>query len=356
MGEAAHENIGVGVKSSSKFIDALRGERGETSPMWMMRQAGRYLPEYRALREHNSMLQMVMTPELACEVTLQPLRRFPLDAAIIFADILTPLIGMGINLEFKKGEGPVIDNPVRSAKDVANLRVPTPQENVGYTLDAIRMVVSELRGKTPLIGFCGAPFTLACYLIQGESPGDLEYTKGLMVGDPETWHALQSKLVKLSADYLVAQVEAGCESLQIFDSWLGYVGPREYDRFVEPYLHALVDEVRSRVSVPVVFFATSVAGLFPRLSKLSVDAFGVDWRVSLPQARALLGRDTPLQGNLDPQILAGPWEYIRSSAQAILDEGRGLPAHVFNLGHGILPHTPVENVERLVEFVRSYRA
>jgi len=356
VGEAARNVEGVGVNSKSKFIDALRGVKSEAPPMWMMRQAGRYLPEYRKLREGNSMLQMVMTPELACEVTLQPLRRFPLDAAIIFADILTPLIGMGINLEFKKGEGPVIDNPVRTAQDVANLRVPTPRENVGYTLDAIRMVVSELGGKTPLIGFCGAPFTLACYLIQGESPGDLEYTKGLMVGEPETWHALQTKLVKLSADYLVAQVEAGCESLQIFDSWLGFVGPREYDRFVEPYLRALVDDVRSRVSVPVVFFATSVAGLFPRLSKLPVDAFGVDWRVSLPQARQLLGRDTPLQGNLDPQILAGPWDYIRTSAKAILDEAKDIPAHVFNLGHGILPHTPVENVERLVEFVGSYRA
>ena len=253
MGEAARNVEETGVKSKSKFIDALRGVKSDAPPMWMMRQAGRYLPEYRKLREGNSMLQMVMTPELACEVTLQPLRRFPLDAAIIFADILTPLIGMGINLEFKKGEGPVIDNPVRTAHDVANLRVPTPRENVGYTLDAIRMVVSELGGKTPLIGFCGAPFTLACYLIQGESPGDLEYTKGLMVGEPETWHALQTKLVKLSADYLVAQVEAGCESLQIFDSWLGFVGPREYDRFVEPYLRALVDDVRSRVSVPVVF-------------------------------------------------------------------------------------------------------
>jgi len=340
----------------SNFIQALRGVRGEQTPMWMMRQAGRYLPEYRKLREGNSMLQMVMTPELACEVTLQPLRRFPLDAGIIFADILTPLIGMGAKLEFKKGEGPVIENPVRTAQDVANLRVPDPSENTGYTLEAIRLVVRELGGKTPLIGFCGAPFTLSCYLIQGESPGDLEYTKGLMVGEPAVWHALQEKLTKLSADYLVAQVEAGCESLQIFDSWLGYVGPREYDRFVEPYLISLINQVRARVSVPIVFFATSVAGLFPRLAKLPVDAFGVDWRLSLPQARELIGRSTPLQGNLDPQILAGPWEYVRESAQAILDEARDLPAHIFNLGHGILPHTPVENVERLVEFVGSYRA
>lgn len=339
----------------SKFIETLRGKKSETPPVWLMRQAGRYLPEYRKLREGNSMLQMVMTPELACEVTLQPLRRFPLDAAIIFADILTPLIGMGANLDFKKGEGPVIDNPVRNARDVENLRLPDPRESTGYTLDAIRLVVRELGGKTPLIGFCGAPFTLACYLVEGGSPGDMERTKAMMVGEPEVWHALQTKLAKLSADYLVAQVEAGCESLQIFDSWLGYVGPREYDQFVEPYLKLLVDEVRKRTEVPLVFFATGVAGLFPRLSKLNVDAFGVDWRLTLPQARDLIGRAVPLQGNLDPQILAGPWAYVEKSARAILQESRELPAHVFNLGHGVLPHTPVENVERLVHLVKESR-
>lgn len=339
----------------SKFIETLRGRKSETPPVWLMRQAGRYLPEYRKLREGNSMLQMVMTPELACEVTLQPLRRFPLDAAIIFADILTPLIGMGANLDFKKGEGPVIDNPVRNARDVDNLRLPDPRESTGYTLDAIRLVVRELGGKTPLIGFCGAPFTLACYLVEGGSPGDMERTKAMMVGEPEVWHALQTKLAKLSADYLIAQVEAGCESLQIFDSWLGYVGPREYDQFVEPYLKLLVDEVRKRTEVPLVFFATGVAGLFPRLSKLNVDAFGVDWRLTLPQARDLIGRAVPLQGNLDPQILAGPWAYVEKSARAILQESRELPAHVFNLGHGVLPHTPVENVERLVHLVKESR-
>jgi len=340
----------------SKFIQALRGIKNEQPPVWMMRQAGRYLPEYRKLRERHSMLDMVMTPELACEVTLQPLRRFPLDAAIIFADILTPLIGMGARLEFRKGEGPVIENPVRNSDDVDALRLTDPRESVAYTLDAIKLVVRELGGRTPLIGFSGAPFTLACYLIEGQSPGDLEHTKGLMVGQPHVWDALQSKLTQLSADYLVAQVEAGCESLQIFDSWLGYVGPREYDRFVEPYLRRLIENVKSRVNVPVVFFATSVAGLLPRLSKLPVDAFGVDWRVSLMQARELLGRSIPLQGNLDPQILAGSWKYVEESARAILDEARELPAHIFNLGHGILPHTPVENVERLVALVGSYQA
>ena len=339
----------------SIFIQALRGKRSAQTPVWLMRQAGRYLPEYRALRENNSMLQMVMTPEVACEVTLQPLQRFPLDAGIIFADILTPLIGMGAKLDFKKGEGPVIDNPVRTVRDVESLRVPQPEENVGYTLNAIKLVVRELNGKTPLIGFCGAPFTLASYLIEGHSPGDLEYTKGMMVGDPDTWRSLQLKLSKLSADYLVAQVEAGCASLQIFDSWLGFVGPREYDRFVEPYLKALIDEVRSRVSVPIVFFATNVSGLLGRLAKLNVDAFGVDWRVTLPQARTLLGRDLPLQGNLDPQILTASRDYVIESTRAILDESADLSSHVFNLGHGILPHTPVGNVEALIETVKGYQ-
>jgi uroporphyrinogen decarboxylase len=339
----------------SEFLETLRGVRTESTPVWMMRQAGRYLPEYRALRERFSMLQMVMTPELACEVTLQPLKRFPLSAGIIFADILTPLIGMGVSLEFKKGEGPVISNPVRTAADVEKLRVPEPRENVAYTLNAIKLVVQELGGKTPLIGFAGAPFTLSCYLIEGQSPGDLENTKGLMLKDPETWHVLQTKLARLTADYLVAQVEAGCQALQLFDSWLGYLGPREYDRFVAPYLEAVITEVISRVDVPLIFFATGIAGLFSRIGKLPVHGCGVDWRLSLQDAAALIGRPLPLQGNLDPQVLTGPWEYVERSAKAILDEGRTLPGHIFNLGHGILPHTPVDNVERLIEFVRSYR-
>lgn len=337
----------------SLFIETLRGKRGARAPVWLMRQAGRYLPEYRALREKHSMLQMVMTPELACEVTLQPLRRFPLDAGIIFADILTPLIGMGAKLEFKKGEGPVIENPVRSAADVASLRLPAPAENTPYTLEAIALVVRELGERTPLIGFSGAPFTLSCYLIEGQSPGGLERTKAMMVGDPAAWHALQEKLVTLCVEYLVAQVEAGCSSLQIFDSWLGYLGPREYERFVEPYLCQVVSQVRARVNVPLVFFATGVSGLFPQLAKLDAHAFGVDWRISLPQARALLGRDVPLQGNLDPQILAGPWEYVERALREILAEGATLPAHVFNLGHGVLPHTPPDNVRRLVELVHA---
>lgn len=337
----------------SIFLKTLQGAKTEETPIWLMRQAGRYLPEYRALRAKHSMLEMVRTPELACEVTLQPLRRFPLDAGIIFADILTPLIGMGADLDFKKGEGPVIENPVRSAKDIDALQTPEPEEHVAYTLNAIKLVVSELNRRVPLIGFCGAPFTLASYLIEGQSPKDLRYTKALMTSDGLAWHELQSKLTKLSADYLVAQAEAGCEALQIFDSWLGGVGPTEYDAFVKPYLDELISNVKSRVNVPVIFFATGVASLFPRLSALAVDAFGVDWRLSLPQARELLDRDVPLQGNLDPQILTGSWEYIERSARRILQEGKELSGHIFNVGHGIVPHTPVENVERLVDLVKE---
>ena len=339
----------------SVFLKTLAGEQSNETPIWLMRQAGRYLPEYRELRAKHSMLEMVMTPELACEVTLQPLRRFPLDAGIIFADILTPLIGMGADLDFKKGEGPVIDNPVRCAADIGLLRTPPPEEHVAYTLDAIKLVVSELNGRVPLIGFCGAPFTLASYLIEGQSPKDLRYTKSLMVSDARAWHELQSKLTKLSAEYLIAQAEAGCGALQIFDSWLGGVGPREYEVFVEPYLKQLVSTVKEKVGVPVIFFATGVASLFPQLSQLPVDAFGVDWRMTLPQAHTLLDRAVPLQGNLDPQILTASWEYVERSVNAILGEAREVPGHIFNVGHGLLPHTPVENVERLVALVKEAR-
>lgn len=335
------------------FLAVCHGRRPTHRPIWLMRQAGRYLPEYRALRERHSMLEMVMTPELACEVTLQPLRRFPLSAGIIFADILTPLMGMGIQLEFKRGEGPVIGNPVRTAADVEALRVPAPHEGVGFTLDAIGLVVRELNGRTPLIGFAGAPFTLSCYLIEGQSPGDLQGTKGMMLSEPQVWERLQQKLVTLTVEYLVAQAQAGCAALQIFDSWLGYVGPREYDRFVAPYLHQVVEQVKQRVSVPVIFFATGVAGLYPRLGRLPVDVCGVDWRSTLPDAARALGRRCVVQGNLDPQVLAGPWEYAKTAACAVLEESREVAGHIFNVGHGVLPHTPPENVERLVELVRS---
>lgn len=325
-------------------------------PIWIMRQAGRYLPEYRELRAKHSMLEMVRTPELATEVTLQPLRRFPLDAGIIFADILTPLIGMGIDLEFRAGEGPVITNPVRSLSDIEVLRVPAPEENVKYTLDAIRMVSREIAATgTPLLGFSGAPFTLSSYLIEGQSPGDLARVKTMMFKEPAAWHALQTKLVDLVADYLVAQAEAGAAAVQIFDSWLGVLGPSQYIEYVEPYLHLILENVRSRTIVPVIFFATGTAGLHRELARLDVDAFGIDWRSSLGDVRSALGRNVVLQGNLDPMTLFAPFEVIEREANRILTEGKELKGHIFNLGHGVLQHTPVENVERLVQHVRSWK-
>jgi uroporphyrinogen decarboxylase len=303
------------------------------------------------------MLEMVRAPELATEVTLQPIRRYGFDAAIIFADILTPLIGMGAHLEFQQGEGPVIDNPVRSAADVDALLVPEPEENVGYTLEAIRMVSAELAPQgIPLIGFSGAPFTLSAYLIEGGSPGDLMLTKRFMWGESDAFHHLQKKLVKLVADYLVAQARAGAAALQIFDSWLGVLSPSDYDTYVEPYLVDILRLVRSRTDVPVIFFATSVAGLFPQLGRLPVDAFGVDWRVSMPAAAKMIGRPLPLQGNLDPLILQAPEVTLRAAARRVLEEGRGLPAHIFNLGHGINLNTPPENVAALVDEIRAFES
>jgi uroporphyrinogen decarboxylase len=339
----------------SIFLRALRGERSPRVPIWLMRQAGRYLPEYRAIRANHSMLEMVRDPELATEVTLQPIRRYGCDAAIIFADILTPLIGMGANLEFKQGEGPMIDNPVRSTVDVDALSVPEPEENVGYTLEAIRMVSAELTPQgVPLIGFSGAPFTLSAYLIEGGSPGDLLQTKRFMWNESESFHHLQGKLVKLVADYLVAQAHAGAAALQIFDSWLGVLSPADYDTYVEPYLLDILRSVRSRTDVPVIFFATSVTGLFPQLAKLPVDAFGVDWRVGLTAAAKMIGRPLPLQGNLDPLILQAPQVTLRLAVRRVLEEGRTLPAHIFNLGHGINLHTPPESVAALVDEVRAF--
>lgn len=320
-----------------------------------MRQAGRYLPEYRALRANHPMLEMVRTPELAAEVTLQPLRRFPLDGAIIFADILTPLIGMGCNLEFREGEGPVITNPVRTRADVDRLQVPLPKDNVKYTLDAISIVVEKLKeSRTPLLGFSGAPFTLSAYIIEGQSPGDLALVKRMMLTDPESWHELQLKLVDLVVEYLVAQAEHGASALQLFDSWLGALGPSQYDRYVKPYLDAILRRVRERTVVPLIFFATGTAGILSELCALDTDALGLDWRVSLTCAKQAAGRPLVGQGNLDPMTLFAPFDVIERETRRILEEGKGLKAHVFNLGHGVLQHTPIENVERLVSLVRSW--
>lgn len=339
----------------SILVRALKGERGDRVPVWFMRQAGRFLPEYREVRKQHSMLDVIRTPALAAKVTLQPLERFDLDAGIIFADILNPLMGMGVELDFVAGEGPRIFNPVRDEGDVAKLIVPPVEENVGYTLEAIEMVSSTLRPRgIPLLGFAGAPFTLSAYLVEGGGFSQPQLTKRFMLEKPEAWDALQEKLREMVSAYLVAQARAGAAAVQIFDSWVGHLGPAEFERFVFPHLSSLIGRVRSQAGVPVIYFSTASTALFGQIGRLGADAIGVDWRQSLSAASRSLACNV-LQGNLDPALLLGPRAYLEEAAENVLREGAKLRSHVFNLGHGILPETPIENVEALLRIVKGWR-
>lgn len=319
-----------------------------------MRQAGRYLPEYREIRAKHKMLEVIRTPELAARVTLQPIERFDLDAAIIFADILNPLIGMGIELDFVEGDGPKIFNPVKSAADVDRLRVPTPEENVGYTLQAIKIVAAELKPKNiPLIGFSGAPFTLSSYLVDGKTNQNLDGLKRFMFSEPRAFFSLQEKLSELIVAYFESQVKAGASALQLFDSWLGALGPVEFEEFAFPYINKIIVETKKRCDVPFIYFAPNTAGLYPKLKELPADVMGVDWRIRLPDASQRLDNKFVLQGNLDPSIMAGPVERALSETKRIMLERPGLKGHIFNLGHGIVPHTPPDNLAKVIAQVRQ---
>jgi len=336
------------------LIRAFRGEKVERTPVWLMRQAGRYLPEYRALRARYKMLDLIRSSELACEVTMQPIRRFSPDAAIIFADILNPLMGMGVDLDFVEGEGPRISNPVRSKIDVERLIVPDMKESVAYTLQAIMNCVSQLSSSnTPLLGFAGAPFTLSSYLIEGGSLGHLQTVKKFMLEDEASWHLLQEKLCSLICQYLVLQVEAGAAAVQLFDSWAGYLSPEEYSRFVMPHLRRIVSDFRSKCAAPLIYFSTGTAGILHLLPDLGFDGISVDWRMSLQFARNALGSKLPIQGNLDPMILAGPKDYLEVQTRKMLKEGQQIQPYIFNLGHGIIPSTPPENVALVVDLVKN---
>ncbi len=343
---------------NDRFLRACRRESVDTTPIWLMRQAGRYLPEYRQLRERHPMLQLIRTPEAAVEVTLQPLRRFDLDAAIIFADILPPLVGMGIELEFAKGEGPVIHNPVRDLAGIERLRVPAPEENVPFTLEAIQLARRELEGRVPLIGFSGAPFTLASYMIEGGSSRNYLRTKSLMYAEPDAWHMLMDKLARLVGDYVHAQVQAGAQAIQLFDSWAGCLSPADYRRYVLPYTRQAIEPLKGD-GVPVIHFSTGTAGTLigaPELSRQTgAGVIGVDWRVDLDVAWERLGHDLAIQGNLDPVALFAPRAEIERQAAHILAQAGGRAGHIFNVGHGILPETPVEHVAALVEFVHGWK-
>ena len=338
------------------FLLACRRQPVPHTPVWLMRQAGRYMPEYRAVKERfPSMIEMVKDPATAAEITLQPVRAFAVDAAIIFADILTLIEGMGLQLDFVKGHGPVIGNPLSCAADIARLTARPPEEALGYTLEAIRLVKRELAGRLPLIGFSGAPFTLACYAIEGGASREFLRAKGLMYREPATWHALMDKLAVAIGAYLAAQVKAGADALQVFDSWVGALSPADYRTFVLPHTRKAIALARSGAAdVPLIHFGTGTAGLLALLKEAGGDVIGVDWRIDLAEAWDRLGPDVGVQGNLDPAILFSTPDEIRRQARRILDSVRGRPGHVFNLGHGILEHTPVEHVRVLVNCVREW--
>ncbi len=338
---------------TTRLLDACFGKPVDTTPVWLMRQAGRYLPEYRALREKLSFIELCRRPDVAAEVTLQPLARFELDAAIIFADILLPLEGMGVGFHFDAGDGPVIERTVRTAADLDGLHVGDPRADTPYVLDALRLAARELGGRVPLIGFAGAPFTLASYVVEGGHSRHYAEVKKLMLAEPATFEGLMDLLADTVAAHLLAQIEAGAQVVQLFDSWAGALGPRDYERFVAPHSRKVLDAVGGR-GVPVIHFAGGASGMLAQVRAAGGDVVGVDWRIDLDRARDELGEGVAVQGNLDPAVLLGPLDEVERHAADVLARARRRPGHIFNLGHGVLPATPPDTVARLVEFVHDW--
>lgn len=339
---------------TSIVLRAYRGLETERTPVWLLRQAGRYMPEYRALRERHSMLELIRTPELAAEVTLAPIDAFDLDAAIVFADILPPLIGMGLELDFVQGDGPRIGNPISRPRDVDLLGTPLAEETMAGTLEAIRLVRGVLEPRDlPVIGFAGAPFTLASYAIEGGTSRDFSRTKAFMLSEPAAWQRLLTKLVTVQADYLLAQARAGAQALQVFDSWAGRaLGREDYLRYAAAHNRELFAAVGD-AGVPVINFSLGVGAYLAEATACGGDVVGLDWQLPLDEAWARVGFERPVQGNLDPAALLAPWRELRMRIDDVLERAGGRPGHVFNVGHGLVPQTPVDSVRRLVEHVRE---
>jgi uroporphyrinogen decarboxylase len=337
----------------SRFLRACARQPVDATPVWFMRQAGRYMPEYRALRARHSLLELCRSPELAAEVTLQPVRKIAVDAAIIFSDLLLPLEPMGLPFDFVKGEGPVIHEPIRTLDDIQRLKVFDSRDHLGHVLNTIRIVRRDLDG-IPLIGFAGAPFTLASYAIEGGPSRDFSRTKSLMYGEPAAWHQLCAKFAQVAADFLDAQIEAGVQAVQVFDSWVGTLSPSDYREFALPHTRHIFESLASR-GVPLIHFGTGTATILPEMREAGGDVIGADWRVPLDEAWRRIGFDRAIQGNLDPTLLLGPIERLLSGAADVLARAEGRPGHIFNLGHGIVPETPVEHVQALARFVHSQK-
>lgn len=337
---------------TNNFIKACRREPVDKTPVWYMRQAGRYMAEYRSIREKYTLLEICRQPELATEVTLQPVNRLNVDAAILFSDLLLPFEPMGIPFSFIKGEGPSIEQPIRSLKDVNRLQVFEPREALGHVLETIDLVQKELNGRVPLIGFAGAPFTLASYAIEGGPSRNYGKTKALMYSEPKTWHKLCEIFSRTISDYLLAQIHSGVQAVQLFDSWVGSLSTTDYQEFALPHTKLIFDSLKN-TGVPLIHFGTGTATLLKSMTEAGGDVIGVDWRTPLDSAWQQIGYDKAIQGNLDPTLLLGPIELMLTRAKKILNQTGGRPGHIFNLGHGILPETSVEHVQALTDFIHA---
>jgi uroporphyrinogen decarboxylase len=331
------------------LVRACRREPVEHTPVWFMRQAGRSLPEYRELRKSHGLFDIVADPELCAEVTLQPVRRHNVDAAVMFTDIMFPVLAMGVDVELVENVGPVISNPLRTMADVERLVVPDPEESVPTILEAVRLVRAALRGDQAVIGFCGGPFTVAGYLVEGKPSREFSTVKQLMYREPQTWHALMEKLADAFGRYVAAKARAGADVIQVFDSWVGALSPSDYEEFVAPYSARIL----AAVDAPTIHFGTGTATLLGDMAQAGGDVIGLDWRIPLDRGWAEVGPDRGVQGNLDPALLLGPWERIEVETRAILERAGGRPGHVFNLGHGVPPETDPAVLGELTELVHE---
>ena len=338
----------------SRFVRACKAQPVNRTPVWFMRQAGRYMPEYRSVRKKHSLIEICKKPELAAEVTITAAEALGVDAAIIFADLLLPLEVMGLPFHFSAGEGPVIGKPVRNQESVARLRTDHASD-LAYVAEAVRLVCRHFGNHLPVIGFCGAPFTLASYMIEGGGSRNYLHTKRLMYTAPSVWNELMLKLVQVVAEYAAEQVRAGADAIQVFDSWVGCLSVEDYRGYVLPHVTTLVRTLQ-RTGAPVIYFGTDTATLLPAMKESGAEVIGLDWRIPLDEGWRSIGFQGGVQGNLDPVLLFAGWDYLKARAEDILVRAGGRPGHIFNLGHGILPETPVENVKALAEFVAERSA
>ena len=339
---------------NSLFVRAAKAQPTERTPIWLMRQAGRYMAEYRAVRKKYSLIEICKKPEVAAQVTIEAAEILKVDAAIIFADLLLPLEVMGLPFHFAAGEGPKIEKPVRTRADIAHLRTDRAAD-LGYVAEAVKLVCKHFGDRLPVIGFCGAPFTLASYMIEGGGSRNYVFTKKMMYSAPDSWNELMRKLVSVTAEYSAEQVHAGADTIQIFDSWVGCLSVDDYRRYVLPHATDLVRRLQ-KTGVPIIYFGTDSATLLPSMKETGAEVVGLDWRIPLDAGWQSLGFQGAVQGNLDPVLLFADWKVLKPRAEDILRRAAGRPGHIFNLGHGILPETPVDNVKALCDFIREHSA